>query len=86
MTSERTFVSVSRKWANHTVNHTVIFDNDEVRIETDLNEFMIALSKEIGANIKLGLFTRTVPQDVLQAKLLECMQVVVADMKEQTKY
>ena len=84
MRTDKHFIRVSRKWDNHVIQHEVIFDQDGVSISADLNEFLTALAKEIGTDIKLGLFTRTVQPEVIQAAMTKALDVVIGDMKNST--
>lgn len=71
------FVRVSRNWKNHQITHTVIQDEDGIRIEAPLEEFLIALAKETG----FGIFTER-----REKALLENVDKVIRDMKESTRY
>lgn len=98
MINERNFVKVSRKWKGHEIEHNVVFDQDEVRIEATLEQFLIALAKEIvkvnTPDTKLQRAKTYVNKSAgysidsreLEGKLMAAVAAVVADMKEQTKY
>jgi hypothetical protein len=89
MIHERTFVRVSRRHGDgHEIEHTVVFDSGEVRIEAPLDQFLIALAEEvgdIGVAVKKWYGTKHVPSD-LSKKLLDAAPAIIQEMKEQTKY
>ena len=45
--SERSFVIVSREWKNFEIRHRVVYAKDHIRIESDLDEFVDAMCREM---------------------------------------
>ncbi len=72
-------VVVSRKWNNHAIEHTVVFDDGEVRIEAPLDQFLTALALEVGGNVTLAFTGKQ-----LAKKLNDNVDAIITDMKHST--
>lgn len=83
------YVSVSRRWKDHTINHTVVFNQDGVSISANLDEALVAIAKEVGpvyVPVKrwFGRWgTKYVPID-LENDIIGHGITIVDDMKSQT--
>ncbi len=79
MRETRAYVKVSRKHNEAGIRHTVVFDENEVRIEAPLDEFLTALANVVNHDVILAFTPKQ-----LAKKLLANVDAVITDMKNST--